>query len=420
VSTLERTGWNVTNGGRRWQPLWCLVAVGLVGRVWYHARMAYAVLVVSALLFELALNIPVGTMPLALTAEGAPAAQVAIAMGCGMFAALLVSLPAGALTDRFGRLLTIRIAAWMGVASLTGMYFAHGPLWSGLLLALRSAAIVAYMTAEFAYAAELAGKGRAVSGVATLGMIGNLTFASAPALGVFLWQHGVGREQYGFGALIAAAGPLCLFALPARHDIRARGSKRAPIVMHPRWLPATAFILAMTLQGGVNGSLAVLTFAGRGIVNGAAIFSASALTAFVLRYPAGRLVDRFGPRAAAVPTAVFQVAGCLLAANAHTLSAVIVAGVCLGIAWGAVVPVALGLLFEHSSTHTRGAAMGAYNLAFNSGAALGALIATISSLTGEGYALAITLCALAPVAVLPYVLRAPARARMRLGATTSG
>ena len=57
--------------------------------------MAYAVLVVSALFFEIALNLPVGSMPLALTQDGASRAAVAVAMGCGMFAALFGSLPIG-------------------------------------------------------------------------------------------------------------------------------------------------------------------------------------------------------------------------------------------------------------------------------------------------------------------------------------
>ena len=388
-----------------------------IGRLWYDSPMAYAVLVVSALLFELAINLPIGTMPLLLTAEGTPRSIVALAMGSGMFAALLFSIPAGALADRFGRLPTIRLAAAAGVASMLGLAFAHGPLWGGVLLGVRSMAIVTYMTAEFAYASELAGKERAVSGVATLGMIGNLTFAVAPALSVFLWQQGIGREQYIFGTVLAAAGAACLFALPARHDVRT--GKRAPIVMHPRWLPAAAFILTTTLQGGVNGSLAVLTFQERGIVNGAAIFTASALTAFALRYPAGRLVDIFGARAIALPTALFQALGCLLAANAHSLAAVILAGACLGVAWAAVVPGALGLLFEHSSSRTRGAAMGSYNLAFNAGAACGAGIATLVTLAGAGYALAITLCAIAPLGVLPYVLRSAAGARRRFVTTSS-
>jgi MFS family permease len=334
-------------------------------------------------------------------------------MGCGIFAALLVSLPAGALADRFGRLATIRFAASLGVVSMVGLALVHGPLASGLLLGVRSIALVTYMTAEFAYASVLASKERAVSGVATLGMIGNLTFATAPALGVFFWQHGIGRSQFGFAAGLAAAGALCLWALPARHDVRPRGAKRAPIVMHPRWLPATVFAATTVLQGGVNGSLAVLTFQQRGIVNGAAIFSASAITAFALRYPAGRLVDRFGPRAIAFPTALIQAIGCVLAAGAHSLTAVILAGLCLGAAWGAVVPVSLGLLFEHSSTRTRGAAMGAYNLAFNGGAACGAVLATIATLSGGGYSLAIAVCAVAPLVALPYVLRSQNGGRRR-------
>jgi MFS family permease len=385
--------------------------------------MAYAVLIVSALLFELALNLPIGSLPLALTAEGSPVGVVAVTMGCGMFAALLVSLPAGALADRIGRLPTIRLAAAGGVASMFGLIFAHGPIASGLLLGLRSISIVTYMAAEFAYASELASKERAVSGVATLGMIGNLTFATAPVLGVFFWQHGVGREQYGYATILALLGTLCLFALPARHDIRRRATHRAPILMHPRWMPAAAYALASTMQGGVNGSLAVLTFQQRGIVNGAVIFSASAFTAFALRYSAGRLVDRYGPRAVAIPTAVIQAVGCLLAANAHSLVAVVIAGLFLGAAWSAVVPVILGLLFEHSSTRTRGAAMGAYNLAFSGGAACGALLATAVSLAGAGYTVAMMLCALAPLGVLPYVLRsqqgATARLRARQAATGS-
>ncbi len=365
--------------------------------------MAYAVLVVSALFFELAMNLPVGTMPLALTADGTSRAATSVAMGSGMFAALIASLPLGALTDRFGRLLMIRAAAFLGIAALGALAFAHGPLAGGLLLGVRSIALVAYMTAEFAYASELASAERAVSGVATLGMIGNLTFAVAPAVSVFLWQHGIGRQQYAWATGIAALGAACLFLLPTRYDVRT--VRAHTIVLDRRWLPACFFAAATVLQGGVNGSIAILTFHDLGIVNGAAIFSASAFTAFALRYPAGRLVDRFGPRIVALPTAGIQVVGCVLAAQAHSLAAVIVAGVCLGTAWAAVVPVSIGLLFERSASATRGAAMGAYNLAFSGGAACGALLATAATLAGPGYPLAITLCGIAPLAVLPYVWR---------------
>jgi len=365
--------------------------------------MAYAVLVVCALLFELAMNLPVGAMPLALTADGESRPAVAAVMGSGLVAAMAVSLPVGAFVDRAGRLLTIRLAGALGTLAVLGLCFAHGALGGSLLLALRGAALVGYMTAEFAYASELAPATRAVSGVATLGMIGNFAFAFAPAIGVFAWQHGVGRAQFAYAAAFAALGTLGLFALPARYDVR--GTPRPPLFLEPRWLPPIGFLLAGTMQGGVNGSLAVLTFHDRGIVNGAAIFTASALTTFALRYGAGRLVDRFGPRAIAAPTALVQALGCVLAAWAHSLLAVIVAGVCLGTAWAAVVPVALGLLFEESDSRTRGAAMGAYNIAFSGGAALGALIATAATFAGPGYPLAMIVCACTPLAALPYILQ---------------
>lgn len=367
--------------------------------------MPYAILAISALLYDLALNLPLGTMPLALLADGTAAPAVAIAMGSGMFTALFVSLPIGALTDRIGRLPMLRASAGLGILSLLGLGFAHGPVLGGIFLGIRSIALVGYMTAEFAYAGEIASKERAVSGVATLGMIGNLTFAIAPAFSVFLWQHGIGREQYAWACGLAICGFALLFALPGKFDERRSRRTRAPILMHPRWYPAVGFALACTLQGGVNGSLAILTFHQRGIVNGAAIFTASAFTSFALRYPAGRLVDRFGPRAVAIPTALLSALGCVFAASAHSLLAVVFAGLLLGTSWAAVVPVALGLLFEHSSSRTRGAAMGAYTLAFSAGAATGASVATLATLAGGGYTIAMTLCAMGPLAVLPYVMK---------------
>jgi len=161
--------------------------------------MAYAVLVISSLLFDFPLNLPAGALPLALSDDGASHSIVALVMGSGMFAALVFSLPLGALVDRFGRLATIRVAVALGVVSLLGLGVTHREAWGATLMGLRSIALVLFMTAEFAYAAELASEKRAVSDVATLGMIGNLGFAVAPALGVFLRQHGVGRVQFAWG-----------------------------------------------------------------------------------------------------------------------------------------------------------------------------------------------------------------------------
>ena len=179
--------------------------------------------------------------------------------------------------------------------------------------------------------------------------------------------------------------------------------------MRKAWLPAIAFSSAGAMQAGVNGALAVLAFHDRGIANGALLFSASAFTTVVFRYAAGRAVERFGPRAIAVPTAVVQAIGCLVAAHAMTMPMVIAAGICLGIGWACIVPVVLGLFFEESVPEERGAAMGAFHFAFGLGAALGSAVATVSTCLGHGYGTAMMTCAVVPAVSLILVL--PSRRR---------
>jgi MFS family permease len=327
-------------------------------------------------------------------------------MGSGMFAALLVSVPLGMIVDRVGRLVVLRVAAFASVLVMIGMSFMHGIIAGCFLMGFRSAVLVGYMTAQFTYASNIFAKERAVSAVGTMGIIGNIAFASGPALGVYLWQHNVHREQYLYACLLNLVAALLVCALPAKYDIFTQRPAKRRIIFRAAWLPAMAYILSCTLQGGVNGALAVLAFQDRGIVNGATIFSAGAITTVLFRYPAGRLVERFGARTMAIPTALFQGIGCLLASHAATMPAVIYAGIFLGIAWSAVVPIGLALFFESSSHRSRGIAMGSYNLAFGGGAALGALVATLATILHAGYTEAITICALAPGLALIFLLTA--------------
>jgi MFS family permease len=377
--------------------------------------MTYVILIVAALLCEVSCNLPVGSLPLALADEGASRSSIAIAMGSGMFAALFVSVPLGMIVDRVGRLAVLRVAAAASVLVMIAMSCMHGIIAGCFLMAFRSAVLVAYMTAQFTYASNIFAKERAVSAVGTMGIIGNVAFASGPALGVYLWQHGVHREQYFFACILNVVAALLVFALPAKYDVFTQRPAKRRIIFRAAWVPAMAYILSCTLQGGVNGALAVLAFQDRGIANGATIFSASAITTVLFRYPAGRLVERFGARTMAIPTALFQGVGCILASHAASMPAVIAAGMCLGTAWSAVVPIGLALFFETSSHRSRGIAMGSYNLAFGGGAALGALVATIATMMHAGYTEAITICALAPCLALMLLLtakrkKAPARA----------
>jgi MFS family permease len=230
----------------------------------------------------------------------------------------------------------------------------------------------------------------------------NLIFALAPALGVWLWQHGVEREQFFWGSAVAIAGTASLWLLPKRHDVHTQKQSRT-IVMRSLWVPTIVFLIAASLYSGINYSAAVLAFAQRGIGNPALIFTATAIVTAAIRYPAGRLVDRFGSRYMAIPIALFELLGCLVAAYAHNAFQVMLAGGLLGVSWGAIVPVGVGLFFEYSSRRTRGAAMGAYNLALNLGSAVGAVGVAIFTHIGWGYGGAMLVAAVLPVLALPFV-----------------
>jgi MFS family permease len=365
--------------------------------------MTYVLLLAVTLCIELAMNLPMGSLPLLLDQEGAARQQIALAMGAGMFTSVLVSMPIGTLADRIGRVFTMRLGMVGALAALLCLNFSHGAIAGALIMGLRSMSMIAFMTAIAAYVSGMVGEKRSLSAVGTLGIMGNIAFASAPAFAVWLWQHGCGREQFLYASLVIALGIIGLYMLPREAPRVVPEHAKKLLFIRKEWFPAIAFSICGALQAGVNVSLAVLAFHDRGIANGAMLFTISASTTVLFRYGAGLAVEKFGPRKMAVPTAIVQAVGCVFASGAHDNTGIILAGVCFGIGWAAIVPVVLGLLFQESGDHDRGSAMGAFHFAFGTGAALGSGVAALSSLFGSGYSTAITVCAMAPLISLPLI-----------------
>ena len=211
-----------------------------------------------------------------------------------MFSTLLFSLPMGALTDRFGRLFTMRLSGGLMMLVLIGLSATHGVWWGALWLGVRSIALASWLTAKFAYASNLFAEERSISTIVSLGMLGNVAFAIGPALGVALEQYGIGRGQYVYAMMLVLIGMVLTAFLPARHDVRSTALRHA-VMVRASWLPAMGFLTAARMEAGVNFSLAVLTFHDRGIGNGALLFTAAAFVSFFFRWPAGHVSGkRFG------------------------------------------------------------------------------------------------------------------------------
>lgn len=356
----------------------------------------YILLIIAALLSETSINLPVGSLPLALAQDGANETQVSIAMGSGMLAAFLISLPLGAAVDRIGKLPILKLSALGCGAIMVAMWCSHGVVAACIEMSMRSILLVAYMTAMFAYASNIFSKERMVSAVASLGIIGNVAYAIGPALGVWLWNHGVHHDQYLYSSILNVLAALVLLFLPKKFDTKSEKPRPFKIKIDPHWLPGMAFILTCSLQGGVSFALAVLEFKERGIGNEALLFTTTAITTILLRYAAGRMVERFGARKMAIPTVIMQSIGCVFAAMASDWQFVTVAGVFLGCAWAAVPPIGIALLFEKCPEDARGTAMGSYNLSMSGGFGLGSVLAAVVTALSFGYSQAILICALLP------------------------
>jgi len=70
--------------------------------------LSYARLILATFFLEIAMNLPLGAIPLELAKEGVSPSAIAVVIGSAMLSTLLFSLPTGAFADRAGRLLAYR------------------------------------------------------------------------------------------------------------------------------------------------------------------------------------------------------------------------------------------------------------------------------------------------------------------------
>ncbi len=365
----------------------------------------WGILLTAALLTNFATGMVAGSLPLALLSEGNRVSIVALVMSMGVVTAACASIPMGWVADAIGKRRTLTLAVGCAMCALIGQFLAHGAVESAIAWSLQSFANITFNNAQLAFISKVAPEERRVSSTASTAVFVNLGLATAPVFAVFLWQHGIGRQQYLLGAVLAIINLVLLSFLPA--DSVTRHRRTRTILLRSAWLPAILLGIAVNLQSGVNAALSVAIFHHRGIANPALLLAVTSTTALLARYPMARLVETYGSKALAIPTVIMQASGCIVAGFAWDSVHVVFGGILLGWAWAGIYPSVLSMFLERSSKATRGRAMGALGFAAGVGAALGGLIATISSAIGLGYTFAMVCAALSSVCVLPLVLVTP-------------
>lgn len=355
-------------------------------------------LLLCASLVDLSANMPTTILPLLLLAGGHTAHQAASTMFVPLVVGLLLTLPSGPVVDRIGQRRSLFVSVAGLAVTTAALFTAHSLEGIGVVLALRAACGVLFMTASFVAASSSEDPKERLYGVTWLAMAVTISFSIGPALSTFLWQHGYHQIQFVACAAICAAA---LFCVPAAE--RRKGADRIstpPPIPYAAWAAPLCFCVAVTAIGGVNTTLAVVGLHARGL-NGGLFFSGTALGMLLGRIPSARIVDRYGAiTAAGVLVTVMLLGGSIVAVAASDI--VLGAGaVFMGAAWSCMLPACSSLLLAASSPATRGRAMAAYTFAMSFGGVIGGAAATRLSAWPNGYAIALEVaCGLPPVALI--------------------
>jgi MFS family permease len=282
------------------------------------------------------------------------------------FAAALVTRPlVGRAMDRIGRRLFLVWPLLVMAGLALTMELAHAVPAVIAVRLLQGAFGSTFYTACAVVATDLAPSEQRASAVARLSLMIYLGFAFGPFLGEFLFDRGsqwpwLAAAVLHLGALVAARN------LP--ETLRERAAADAP---RPSMRQLQRVVLrpgAAQLCAGLGYScvVAFLPSYSReiGIGSSGALFFTYACSALVVRVFSGRLADRFGYVAVAVPgMAVFAV-GHLLMATAWAEWVPFPAIAMTGIGFGAVFPALTALAVARAPDEQRGQVLGVF-LSFN-------------------------------------------------------
>ena len=195
-----------------------------------------------------------------------------------------------------------------------------------------------------------------------------------PALGIVLMQ------SLGFTSLFLASATIGLMAFafslpvraPARHPRPASGA-RPPLIVRPALFPAIVLYFFVLTYGAVVTFLPLFAVT-RGLSNPGLFFTVQALVILALRGYIGKLTDRFGRGAVAIPGLILAAVSTALLSQASSLPVFLGIGALFAIAFASIQTSLTALVIDRVKPELRGAAMGTYISAMDAGIGSGAFL----------------------------------------------
>lgn len=360
-------------------------------------------LLCGATLFQFtALGIYLSALPLFVTRElGASRAAVGLGIGAFSLTAVVLRPVVGRQIDRRGRRLFLSAAPAILLVTSVAFTAAEAVAAVVVLRLVQGVAGACFYTAAATVATDLAPEGRRAEYLARFSLFLYGGLAVGPAIGEAVIRHDGYRWTWlvaGGAALLSLAVAL---ALPETAPASATPAQRTSTrFLHPAALgPGVVILTAAVGYTAITGFSAL--YARRiGMSSSGPLYTTFAVVVLAVRLVAGRLADRRGRIAVALPGMGLCVAGMALLAlqPAPALAFVGVAG--FGAGFSLVFPALMALAVDRVDEAERGAAVGSFTAFFDIGSTTGSYaVGAVSDRFGfgGGFGLPAALCLLGMV-----------------------
>lgn len=323
----------------------------------------------------LSMGIFLSGLPLFVSNElGGSKAAVGFAVGCFSLTAVLCRPFVGRRIDRLGRAWFLRGAPLLIALTSVGLLAADALGGIIALRLLQGVAGAAFYTGAATMATDLAPDGRRAEYISRFSLFLYGGFAAGPALGEFLVETRSFASAWLGAALSATVALVVAFAVPESRVDDEEGSEPRP--SRRRWVHPAAIgpgMVLLTIAVGYTAITSFMPLYSRSIGMGSSggLYTTFALSILVVRLVSGRLADRLGRVAVALPGCLSGAAGMMLLAVSDRPAAAFVGVALFGAGHALIFPALMAHTVDQVPDRERGEALGSFTACFDVGASTG-------------------------------------------------
>ncbi len=317
------------------------------------------------------------TLPQYVLSLGGTASQIGLAIGVFTLVSVVIRPNFGKLVDTYGRkrFMLFGTGLFAALFSLYGQVHTIVPLC--FLRAAHGVAHGCYITAAYAYVADLAPLNRRGEAMGIYGVSNVVAMALFPAIGSAIVSNTANFSTlFILSAVVASGAFLAVCFVDETSPGGRKGGKvsiMAAVRQRPVLIASVTLFSAATVYGAVVTFLPVYAPA-RGLKNVGLFFTTFAIFTLISRLIAGKLSDRFGRRRVILPFLVVVAIAVFLLPLLRDLHILLVIGGCFGLGFGAFMPALNAFVVDETTPGQRASALAFFTAFMDVGITTGALV----------------------------------------------